>query len=420
MMRIELAVVGLGYAGLSLAAAAIDAGMYVGGYDSDPDRVESLRRGESYVTDVPDDALGRMLKSGFRAVHHIFDLIDAQAYLISVPTPLNEQRRPDLTHVVAAAGEIALVLKPGNVVIFESTSYPGTTDSIVRPILECRGLVAGRDFSLAFSPERMDPGNQSHNIRNTPRLVAGLSPSCAHAATLLLSRFCESIVQVHGLREAELAKLVENIYRQVNIALANEILVFGTQLGVDVWSALQASATKPYGFQSFMPGPGVGGHCIPVDPLYLAAAVEDAGGSLSLVRAADKVNSAMPAYVVSRVSEVLDGAGVPLRGSRVLLLGVSYKANIADDRGSPAARVAAGLRALGIDVEFHDPHCAILPLSNGEWVGRVGDLAEALPRVDLAVLLQGHSCYLEPQRLDQARRILDTRGILRGSNVVRI
>jgi UDP-N-acetyl-D-glucosamine dehydrogenase len=420
MKPFDITVVGLGYAGLSLAFAAVEAGLQVAGVDIDEGKIAALNSGHGYTGDVSDGDVQQMLTASTLFTTDVNNVDSSDAYVISVPTPLDASGRPDLSFVEDASKAIASVLKRGDLVILESTSYPGTLDGLVRPILDTAGLEPGQDYYLAFSPERMDPGNKRLGVRDTPRLVGGLTSRCTDAAVVLMSRFCSSVVRVDGAREAELAKLIENIYRQVNIALVNEILILGRQLGVDVWTALRAAATKPEGYQSFMPGPGVGGHCIPVDPLYLSAAASRVGASATLITAADLINRRMPQYVVSRALEILGGELEHTVGATVLLLGVSYKADVADDRGTPAREIAAGLRSNGISVKYHDPYHESWDLLGAGLVAREAQLAAAILDANLVVLLQAHSNYVDGGVLEEAQVVLDTRGVIHLPNVVRL
>jgi nucleotide sugar dehydrogenase len=338
--------------------------------------------------------------------------------VVCVPTPLTRDGFPDLTAVRAAAETIAAHLHEGMLVVLESTTYPGTTDEDVRPILERSGLVAGRDFHLVFSPERIDPGNPTYDLSNTPKIVGGLTPACTDAGLAFYGKFVQQVVPAKGTREAEMAKLLENTYRHVNIALVNEMAVFCHELGIDLWDAISCAATKPFGFQAFHPGPGVGGHCIPIDPNYLSYKVRTLGYPFRFVELAQEINARMPAYVVQRVQDLLNDHGKPLKGSEVVLLGVTYKRNISDQRESPATPVARRLMEYGARVSYHDPHVPEWRVG-GELVRRVTDLAGALSQADVAILLQDHDCY-PPDALERAPLLLDTRGRVAGPAVARL
>jgi nucleotide sugar dehydrogenase len=406
-----LVVVGLGYVGLPLALEASRAGLAVTGFDRDPRVAAGLLAGRSHIDDVGDAEVAEMLAAGFGATADEQVLGTADTVVICVPTPLTADGGPDLGAVRAASAAVSRHLRRGMLVVLESTSYPGTTEEVVLPILEESGLTAGRDFRLAFSPERVDPGNPVYGIRNTPKVVGGLTASCTSAAAAFYGKFVDRVVQAKGTREAEMAKLLENTYRHVNIALVNEMAVFCHELGIDLWDAIACASTKPFGFQAFRPGPGVGGHCIPIDPNYLSYKVRTLGYPFRFVELAQEINARMPRYVVERALHLLNRAGKPLEGSRVLLLGVTYKADIADERESPARRVAAGLRGLGARVLFHDPHVR-------RWTVDGADVPRAEPEsgaadADLTILLQAHACYDLAAIEAAAGLLLDTRGRVR-------
>ncbi|MFB4306212.1 nucleotide sugar dehydrogenase [Actinomadura sp. GTD37] len=405
----DLVVVGLGYVGLPLAREAWRAGLTVGGLDRDPAVVSGLTAGRSHVDDVPDADVAAMAGTGFRASADPEVLRTAQTIVICVPTPLAPEGGPDLAAVCGAARDVAGRLTPGTLVVLESTTYPGTTEEVVRPILEESGLAAGRDFHLAFSPERIDPGNPLYGVANTPKIVGGCTPTCAAAAEAFYGKFVERITLAKGTREAEMAKLLENTYRHVNIALVNEMSVLCHELGVDLWDAISCAATKPFGFQSFFPGPGVGGHCIPIDPNYLAYKVRTIGYSFRFVELAQEINTGMPRYVVHRAQQLLNNRGMPLRGARVLLLGVTYKADIADERESPARRVAERLARQGARLSYHDPYVESWQVGESRLTCE-DDLRGALETADLTILLTDHRAYTDELLTGSARFLFDTRG----------
>ena len=412
-VTVDLVVVGQGYVGLPLAHRAVSAGLRVVGLDVAADRVDSLNNGRSHVDDITHEQVGEMVSAGFRAT--VDDAVYATAHtiVICVPTPLSDQGGPDLGAVTAAAASIATRLSPGTLVVLESTTYPGTTEEVVKPILETgSGLAAGVDFHLAFSPERVDPGNAVYGVANTPKVVGGLTRGCGEAAAAFYRRFIDTVVMAKGTREAEMAKLLENTYRHVNIALVNEMAVFCRELGVDLWDSIACAATKPFGFQAFQPGPGVGGHCIPIDPNYLSYKVKTLGFPFRFVELAQEINARMPDYVLRRATDLLNDAGLAVKRSRILLLGVTYKADIADQRESPARPVATKLLHKGADVVFHDPHVATWAV-DGHDVPRVDDLADALAQADLTILLTGHTQYTPQMLTDNSKLLLDTRGRLR-------
>lgn len=408
---VDVAVIGLGYVGMPLAQAASRGGLSVLGYDIDPALVADLNSGISHVDDLTDGDVSEMIEKGFTATDDPSRMRDADAIVICVPTPLADDGGPDLRHVEAAIETVASQLRAGMTVVLESTTYPGTTDEVVRPALEAGGLVAGRDFHLAFSPERIDPGNTRYGAQNTPKVVGGHTPACTAAASAFYGRFVDTVVPTKGTREAETAKLLENTYRHINIALVNEMARFCHDLDIDLWDVIAAASTKPFGFQAFYPGPGVGGHCIPIDPNYLSHSVRARlGYPFRFVELAQEINSTMPAYVVRRAQDALNDDARALKGSRVLLLGVTYKADIADERESPAVPLARQLVAHGARVQFHDPFVRRWRALDGQ-VERVEDPVAAAAEAELTILVQNHSSYDIAAVADAARRLLDTRGV---------
>jgi nucleotide sugar dehydrogenase len=409
-MCVDLLVIGLGYVGLPLAREATFSGLRVIGLDVNADLVARLNSGRSHVDDISDADVAGMLAAGFRATTTEADAGAPATIVICVPTPLSTASAPDLSAVRAAAEIAGRLLRRGMLIVLESTTYPGTTDEVVRPLLEQdSGLVAGDDFALAFSPERIDPGNPSYGIRNTPKVVGGQTPSCADAATRFYSKLCDHVVRAASAREAEMAKLLENTYRHVNIALVNEMAVFCHELGVDLWDAIRCAATKPFGFQAFYPGPGVGGHCIPIDPNYLSYKVRTLGYPFRFVELAQEINDRMPGYIVDRAAELLNGNSRAVKGANVLLLGVTYKRDVADQRESPVRVIGRKLRARGALVTYHDPYVAEWPV-DGEAVRRAEDLDAEVASSDLVILLQDHAAYDLGKISLQARLVLDTRG----------
>ena len=415
----RLVVLGLGYVGLPLVAEAVRQGVSCVGLDVSERVVAGLNAGRSHVDDISDAEVAELLAGGFVATNDPRCLADADVAVICVPTPLDGNQAPDLRAVRSAAGMIRDHLHPGMLVVLESTTYPGTTDGPVRSILEESGLVAGVDFALAFSPERIDPGNATFGLRNTPKIVGGLTSGCTERAAAFYGRIVETVVRTKGPREAEMAKLLENTYRHVNIALVNEMAVFSHELGVDLWAAIEAARTKPFGFAAFYPGPGVGGHCIPIDPNYLSHQVRSLGYQFRFVELAQEISNRMPAFVVNRVQDLLNTQAKAVRGSRVLLLGLTYKPDIADDRETPARQVVRGFRRLGAEVVGHDPHLESFEV-DGEPLTLLEDLDDALQSCDVAVLLQAHSAYEPDHIVATAPLVFDTRGRLEGPNVARL
>ena len=405
-MTYDVVILGLGYVGLPLAQQAVRAGMSVLGFDVDARVVEALAAGRSHVDDLSDADVTAMVTGGFRPTTDAALIEAARTAVICVPTPLSDENGPDLRAVVGATEAVARHLRPGMLVVLESTTYPGTTEDVVRPLLEKSGHVAGVDFHLAFSPERIDPGNERYGAHNTPKVVGGLTPACTDRAAAFYGRFVETVVRTRGTREAETAKLLENTYRHVNIALVNEMARFCHELDIDLWDVIHAASTKPFGFQAFFPGPGVGGHCIPIDPNYLSHNVRSKlGYPFRFVELAQEINATMPAYVARRAQNLLNADGLAMHGASVLLLGVTYKANIADRRESPATPLAHHLAALGATVRYHDPHVP-------DWhVPRTDDLEGTTAAVDLVILVQHHREYDADRLAGIAKRFFDTRGV---------
>ena len=413
MDNLDLVVVGLGYVGLPLAAEATRAGLRVTGYDVDIRVVTDLLAGRSHIDDIADPEIAELLAAGFSATTDESVLANADTIVICVPTPLSESGGPDLGAVNSALGAVARHLRTGQLIVLESTTYPGTTDEVARPLLESTGLLVGQDVHLAFSPERIDPGNGKYGVRNTPKVVGGCTPECGEAAATFYRRFIDTVVPAKGAREAEMAKLLENTYRHVNIALVNELVQLCHRLEIDLWNVIDLAATKPFGFQAFRPGPGVGGHCIPVDPMYLAFKVRaDLGEAAHFIELAQQINNGMPTYVASRCADFLVRSGRPMNGARVLLLGVTYKPDIADTRETPAKELVRELAARGAIVRFHDPFVPTWTVPGLADTESATDLALALRNSDLVVLVQNHRVF----NLDEVRAgsalLFDTRGVL--------
>ncbi|MCW2884336.1 MAG: nucleotide sugar dehydrogenase family protein [Streptosporangiaceae bacterium] len=410
----DLVVIGLGYVGLPLVREACRAGLRVGGLDRDPRVVAGLTEGLSHIDDVSAAEVTEMLEAGFQPSLDEAIMDGARTVVICVPTPLSEDGGPDLTAVRGATEAVARHLAPGMLVVLESTTYPGTTDEVVKPLLEKSGLVAGEEFHLAFSPERIDPGNPVYGVHNTPKIVGGLTPACASLAAAFYGKFVERVVQAKGTREAEMAKLLENTYRHVNIALVNEMAVFCHELGIDLWDAIECAATKPFGFQAFRPGPGVGGHCIPIDPNYLSYKVRaELKHPFRFVELAQEINSRMPGYVVDRAAELLNTDAKAMNGAKVLLLGVTYKNDIADQRESPARPIARKLLQRGAVLSYHDPYVDSWQV-DGKDIRRAGSPTE---QADLTILLQVHSEYDLDSIAANAHLLFDTRGKISGDSV---
>jgi UDP-N-acetyl-D-glucosamine dehydrogenase len=414
----KVGIIGVGYVGLPLAIAFAEAGHDVVALDSDARKLERLRRGRSDVEDVPDEHLTALAARLTPTSDHEA-LADCDAVLICVPTPLANHREPDLTYMVDAATSLSQVLRAGQLVVLESTTYPGTTRDRLMPILEESGLAAGRDFHLAYSPERIDPGRTDHTIRTTPKVVGGLTDACRDRAVALYGEICDDVVTVSGPEAAELTKLLENIFRSVNIALVNELARLCDRMGIDIWEVVDAAGTKPFGFMRFEPGPGMGGHCLPVDPFYLAFAAREHDFYTEFVELAGKINQNQPHFCVRKIERTLNDASKPVKGSRVLLLGVAYKAGVGDLRESPALKIVRLLRELGGEIAYHDPHVAELP----EFDLSSSDLDEELARADIVCVITAHPEVDYERVVAESALVLDFRGITRGiraENLVRL
>jgi len=420
----SIGIIGLGYVGLPLAVAFADSGASVIGIDLDPHRVAALRDGRSFIEDVPATALARLVDAGrLGASDDVAALKECDAIVICVPTPLGKSKEPDISFIVGAADAVASIIRPGQLVVLESTTYPGTTQEILLPRFESRGIAAGEDFFLAFSPERIDPGNTRYTLRDIPKVVGGLTPACRALVATLYERITR-VVPVSSPETAEMVKLFENTFRSVNIALVNEFAIMCRKLGISVWEVVGAAATKPFGFMPFYPGPGLGGHCLPSDPYYLSWKVRLEGYEPRFITFADEINRRMPAYVVDLVTEALNERERAVRGSRILLLGVAYKPNVADTRDSPALEIFDTLLLKGARVAYHDPLVPSLDVAGErrtslDW--RTVDLAAW----DLVLVLTAHAGYDWAAIVRGARLVIDTRnatGALspQPSNVIRL
>jgi UDP-N-acetyl-D-glucosamine dehydrogenase len=403
-------VIGMGYVGLPLAVAFAREGHDIVAFDVDAAKLAALAEGRSYIEDVSDDALAEVA-ARIEPTQHTAALAGCDALLICVPTPLTVNREPDLGPLLSASHAIAEILRPGQLVVLESTTYPGTTRDRLAPILAESGLTPGEDFSLAFSPERVDPGRTDFTLRSTPKVVGGLTEACGDRAEALYGEVCDTVVRVTTPEAAELTKLLENIFRSVNIALVNELAMLCDRMQIDIWEVVDAAATKPYGFMRFEPGPGMGGHCLPVDPFYLSWRAREFDMSTEFIELAGKVNQQMPYHCVSKVERLLNDAGKPVRGSKVSVLGVSYKAGVGDVRESPALKILALLAALGADLHYHDPFVAHLP----ELGLSSGALDEVLADSDLVLVVTAHPDVDHDAAVEQAALALDLRGVTRRS-----
>ncbi len=410
----RLVVVGQGYVGLPMALRAAEKGLSVIGLDTNTAVVAALNAGTSHIGDISEEDLRSGLDAGYQASTDPSCIADADVIVVCVPTPLSTDGGPDLGPVEGAARTIGAHIRPQTLVILESTTYPGTTEEVFAPLVLGSALKLGEDVHIAFSPERIDPGNTTFTVKNTPKVVGGLTPACTRAAHSFYSQFIDTVVEASGAKEAEMAKLIENTFRHVNIALVNEMARFSHELDIDLWNAIDCAATKPFGYMAFRPGPGVGGHCIPVDPSYLSHRVKaKLGYAFRMVELAEEINTAAPLYVASRLTEALNDRKVAMNGAKVLLLGVAYKADISDCRESPAYPLAERLASWGVDLSYQDP---FVP----EWTYTVdeqnrtlvseSDPYAAAAEVDAVVLLQAHSAYDLDRLAAVSKLLLDTRG----------
>jgi UDP-N-acetyl-D-glucosamine dehydrogenase len=422
--RPAVGIIGLGYVGLPLAVAFAESGASVIGVDLDAQRVAAIRAGRSFIEDVPTPALAALVEAGrLAAADDVAALKDADAIVICVPTPLGKSKEPDISFIVGAADAVAAIIRPGQLVVLESTTYPGTTQEILLPRFEARGIEAGKDFFLAFSPERIDPGNTRYTLRDIPKVVGGLTPACRELVAALYGRIT-TVVPVSSPETAEMVKLFENTFRSVNIALVNEFAIMSRKLGISVWEVVSAAATKPFGFMPFYPGPGLGGHCLPSDPYYLSWKVRLEGYEPRFITFADEINRRMPAYVVELVTEALNARERAVKGSRILLLGVAYKPNVADTRDSPALEIFDTLLAKGARAAYHDPMVPSIGVG-GERRESVDWRTLDLAAWDVVLVLTAHASYDWPAIVRGARLVIDTRNATgaiapQPSNVIRL
>jgi UDP-N-acetyl-D-glucosamine dehydrogenase len=410
-----IGVIGLGYVGLPLAVAFAREGCEVIGVDVDARKVQEIEQGRSYIEDISDDDLAAVADKVSVSARYA-PLGDAEAVLICVPTPLSRNREPDLGPLVEAGRSLAGVLAAGQLIVLESTTYPGTTRERLLPLLEESGLSAGRDFHLAFSPERVDPGRTDFTVRNTPKVIGGLTDNCAARAAELYSIVCDEIVRVSTPEAAELTKLLENVFRSVNIALVNELAMLTDRMGIDVWEVVDAAATKPYGFMRFEPGPGMGGHCLPVDPFYLSWRAREFDMATEFVELAGKINQQMPYHCVAKAQRALNDRGLAVKGARIAIIGVSYKPGVGDVRESPALKIIALLRELGAEVIYHDPHVAELPELGLASIG----FEQAIADADLALIVTAHPGVDHDEIARRARLVVDLRGVTRAAGAANI
>jgi UDP-N-acetyl-D-glucosamine dehydrogenase len=408
-----VSVLGLGYVGLPLAVVFAEAGYTVIGVDPVKEKVDEINRGESYILDVPSDTVARLVKAGKLSATTDFSVCRrADAVSICVPTPLSKTGDPDLSFIQSATEGRAPYVHPGMVVVLESSTYPGTTREMVLPRLTAQdGVTIGEDIFIAFSPERVDPGRKDWTTKNTPKVMGGITPACSEVATCWYQQALDTVVTVSSTEVAEMAKLLENTFRMINLGLVNELAIICDRLGVDVWEVINAAATKPFGFMKFTPGPGVGGHCIPIDPLYLSWKLKSLNYNARFIDLASEINTNMPRFAMGKIQDALNDCGKALKGSKVLILGVTYKPDIDDLRESPALDVIGLIKAKGADVIYHDPY--IPHLKQDLWeMERVPDLMQAVREADCVAIITNHKVYDYPAILAAANLIVDTRNAL--------
>ena len=405
-------VIGLGYVGLPLVLEFAEAGFHVLGFDVDPDKVHALNESRSYIHHIPAERIGRVRDNGtFEATEDFARLPEADAVVICVPTPLDEKRAPDLRFVVSTADTVATHLRPGQLISLESTTYPGTTAEVLLPRFTEKGFVAGKDFFLVFSPEREDPGNAQHQMRTIPKVLGGCTDTCGEVGEALYGAIFETVVQVSSTQAAEMTKLLENIFRSVNIALVNELKMLTTRMGIDIWEVIRAANTKPFGFMPFYPGPGLGGHCIPIDPFYLAWKAKEYDFPTRFIELAGEINTFVPYYVIERLTDALNERKRCLKGAKVLVLGVAYKRDVDDMRESPAIKLLELLRAKGADISYYDPFIPTFPRLRGHdlKLDSVDLTPDVLAACDVAVVVTDHSQVDYQLVVDHAPLVVDTR-----------
>lgn len=405
----KIAILGLGYVGLPLATEFNSKGFSVIGIDVNEERVDSINRGISFITDVPSELLaGFVDRKLLHASTDFGQLQEADCICICVPTPLRKTKDPDISYIMMVVEKIKETLRPGQLIVLESTTYPGTTDELLLPEFESTGMQVGKDFYLAFSPERVDPGNKEFTTANTPKIIAGITPECSEAAGRLYEKIIEKVIVVSSTKSAEMVKLLENTFRAVNIGLVNEIAIMCDRLGVDTWEVINAAATKPYGFMPFYPGPGLGGHCIPIDPLYLSWKLKTLNYNARFIELASEINSNMPLYVVRKITSALNGRRKSVNGSQIVILGIAYKKDISDVRESPALDIMTMLKEMGANLTYHDPFVPEVRIANG--IMKSADFnAELLSGSACTVIVADHSSYDWQFVVDHSNLIVDTR-----------
>jgi len=424
----RIGVLGLGYVGLPLAVVFAEAGFHVTGIDPDPRKVDSLSKGMSYIPDVKTASVEKLVRSGHLTATSDFSVLqEMDAVSICVPTPLRQTGDPDMSFIISATDELANHMHKGMVVVLQSTTYPGTTREMLLPKLGVElGLKVGEDWFLAFSPERVDPGREDYTTKNTPKVMGGITEACGEVATAWYEGAIDTVYRVSSAEAAEMAKLLENTFRMINVGLVNELAIMCEHLGVDVWEVIDAAATKPFGFMKFTPGPGLGGHCIPIDPLYLSWKMKSFRYNARFIELASEINTNMPRYVVGRIMEALNDRNKPVKGSRILVLGVAYKPDVNDVRESPAFDVIGLLQKKGALVEYHDPFIPHIHHETDGWqMDSVDDMMEAVKAADAVVIITNHKEYDYKAIVDSARFVFDSRNATRqvadiGEKVVRL
>ena len=412
----RVAVIGLGYVGLPLAVEFARSGFKITGIDIDSNKVASLNNGKSYVEDVSDEDLNEIISSGnFTATTDYSRVKDADAIIITVPTPLSKTKDPDLSYIMSSIEGIKPHLKKGHLIILESTTYPGTTDEVIKPELEKSGFIVGKDIFLAFSPERINPGDRVWKFKNTPKVLGGVDPVSTEVAAALYNEVLEKLHVVSSAKVAETAKLLENTFRAINIALVNELAIMCNLLGIDVWEVIDAAATKPFGFMKFIPGPGIGGHCIPIDPLYLSWKLKTLNYNARMIEVASEINTNMPRYVVTRVQDILNDMEKSVKGSRILVIGVAYKKDVSDTRESPALDIIALLMEKGAHVDYHDPYVPQVKI--GDTVMKSIELSKNnLSEYDMVVITTDHSTIDWNLVASASKKIFDTKNVLKNKD----
>lgn len=412
--KAKIAVIGLGYVGLPLAVEFANVGYPVIGVEQNPNRMKKINKGENYISDVSDREVKKLVRSGnLKAVGDFAQLADVDIALICVPTPLDKNHQPDISYIRSVTKQLAKVIHVGQLIILESTTYPGTTEEVVMPMLEASGLKVGKDIHLAFSPERVDPGNKKYSTKNITKVVGGVTPQCTKIASLLYSQIIKKIHTVSSPRVAEMEKLLENVFRSVNIALVNELAILCKKMKIDIWEVIDAAKTKPYGFMPFYPGPGIGGHCIPLDPFYLSWKAKEYGLATKFIELAGEINDNMPEYIVRLVQDGLNQERKSLKDAKILLLGAAYKKDIDDIRESPSLKIIETLLEKGARVEYHDPYVPSLRI-NGKEINGVKYSCEKLKKSDCVVIATAHSVYDYPGIVKNSRLIVDTRNATNG------